>query len=218
MNHRWIWAAAVVLILGIGASLTMIYTTMFHSESLETLDVSGLTRIGRGDAPNEIVIISDYACPACRKMHSEVMPGLLREYVDSGRARLSLVVFPVKQGSTELARIVHCVGTDLGRDWRGLIDRAYSPALHGLDERRIAATLLDLPADDAQVDRTLACAKRQDVIERIERARYEVLARGINSVPQLLVNRTRVNDPWNAAEVASAFSTSTAMPVPQTAR
>lgn len=206
MTHRWIWVAALALVMGLLVSGTLFYMTLNGSKPLETLDVSGLPRLGAEDAPREIVLVSDYACPACRKLHREVMPGLLRDYVDSGRARLSIVVFPVKPGSKELAAQVHCAGTDLRRDWHALFDKAYESDFQGLDQRRIASILLDAPAEHPDVDRVLACATRKDVLQRLERGRYDLLERGVRSVPKLIVDRRMLEDPWSATELASAFS------------
>ena len=221
MTHRWIWVATLVLAVGLLVSGTLLYMTFTGSEPLETLDVSGLPRLGAEDAPREIVLASDYACPACRKLHREVMPGLLRDYVDSGRARLSIVVFPIKPGSKELAAQVQCAGTDLRRDWRGLLDRAYEGDFEGLDQRRIASILLDLPAEHADVDRLLACSTRKDVLQRLERSRYELLERGVRSVPRLMVDRRMLEDPWSATELSAAFATApraTTAPAKEAAR
>jgi len=206
MTHRWIWVAAFALVVGLLVSGALLYLTFTGSKPLETLDVSGLPQLGEADAPHEIVLVSDYACPACRKLHREAMPDLLRDYVESGRARLSVVVFPVKPGSKELAAQVHCAGTELRRDWHGLFEKAYGGDFEGLDQRRIAALLLDAPADHPDVERLMACATRKEVLQRLERARYELLERGVRSVPRLIVDRRMLQDPWSRTELAAAFS------------
>lgn len=206
MTHRWIWVAALALLVGLLVSGTLLYLTMSGSKPLETLDVSGLPRLGSPSAPREIVLASDYACPACRKLHRELMPTLLREYVDSGRARLTIIVFPIKPGSKELAAQVQCAGMELQRDWRTLLDKAYEGDFEGLDQRRIASILLDTSASDPDVDKLMTCATRKDVLQRIERARYELLERGVRSVPKLIVDRRMLQDPWNATELSNAFA------------
>lgn len=214
MGNRWIWIAAGVLLLGVAASAVLLQQTVLGSKPIATLDVSGLPSLGDADAPGEIVLVSDYACPACRKLHREVMPELLREQVDGGRARVRVAIFPVKPGSKELAAQVHCAGDELGRDWRELFDRAYEGAFEGVGQRRIASVLLAVPPDHPDVDALLSCAGRADVLQRLERTRYDLIERGVRSVPKLIINRRMLENPWDAAERAAALSAQPAAGIP----
>ena len=60
------------------------------------LAIADTARIrGRADAPVWIVEVSDFQCPYCRIWHEETYPVVVREYVETGRARLAFLNLPL---------------------------------------------------------------------------------------------------------------------------
>lgn len=60
------------------------------------LAIADTARIrGRADAPVWIVEVSDFQCPYCRIWHAETYPVVVREYVETGRARLAFLNLPL---------------------------------------------------------------------------------------------------------------------------
>jgi protein-disulfide isomerase len=197
MKNLWIWLGSAALLCGVIASISLLYVAMYKSEPLANMDTSSLPSIGSENAPHEILIITDYACPSCRRFHNEVMPSLLRSYVESGRARIRIAVFPVITGSTDLAREVHCAGDAYAGDLRGLLEIAYGSDYSKLTPRARAERLLSAAPGERDAAKLIECARRDDVIKEIERQRYEVMARGINTVPKVIVDRALLEDAWD---------------------
>lgn len=208
MKAVWGWVGASALLLGLVSSLVFVFLSVGRAEPLETLPVRDLPLLGRTHAPHEIVLVSDYQCPACRRFHAEVLPELMRRYVDSGQAHLRVAVFPVKPGSTELARAVHCLAQAPGQDWSALYDRVYREDFHGLEPAAVAARLTRQPVDAPATQSLIRCAQREDTINAIEQQRYRVLERGIDTVPSVVIDRTRLDDPWALEQYARLLSTS----------
>jgi protein-disulfide isomerase len=51
--------------------------------------------MGDADAPVVITEFSDYQCPACASVEEQVIPGLIEQYVDTGKVRLVYREFPL---------------------------------------------------------------------------------------------------------------------------
>lgn len=52
---------------------------------------------GASQAPIVIYEVSDFQCPYCRQFWAETLPALEREYVQTGKARLTFINFPIAQ-------------------------------------------------------------------------------------------------------------------------
>jgi protein-disulfide isomerase len=62
-----------------------------------TLEVSAdsYRSMGQADAPVVITMFSDYLCPACTAVETQVMPEIIERYVETGQARLVFREFPI---------------------------------------------------------------------------------------------------------------------------
>jgi len=52
---------------------------------------------GSSQAPIVIYEVSDFQCPFCRQFWEETLPALEREYINTGKARLTFLNFPIPQ-------------------------------------------------------------------------------------------------------------------------
>src|SRR5688572_16632092 len=50
---------------------------------------------GSASAPIRIEIFSDYQCPACKSLHDEILPVLMKEYVIPGKVHVVNREFPL---------------------------------------------------------------------------------------------------------------------------
>lgn len=51
--------------------------------------------LGDPDAPNTLKLFSDYRCPHCRVFHTDIEPGLIEDFVSTGRMNIELFDFTV---------------------------------------------------------------------------------------------------------------------------
>ncbi len=75
------------------------------AEAKDTLlhDQSG----GRANAPVTIVEYSSYTCPHCATFHQETRPWLIETFVDSGRARMVFLDYPLDGLAMAASLLVH---------------------------------------------------------------------------------------------------------------
>ena len=92
-------------------------TTMSPQDSL--LARADAARIkGAASAPVWIVEVSDFQCPYCRIWHEETYATVVREYVETGRARLAFLNLPLPshRHAWPAAEAAMCAGLQ-GRFW-----------------------------------------------------------------------------------------------------
>ncbi|MFZ2207747.1 MAG: thioredoxin domain-containing protein [Porticoccaceae bacterium] len=75
----------------------------------------------RGDAKATLVLLefSDYQCPFCRRHAVQVLPELLKNYVDTGKVKFVMKEFPIASLHPESARASHAAlcAQDQGKYW-----------------------------------------------------------------------------------------------------
>lgn len=123
------WILGVVAVLGVGAIAlaTMRGNSQMVTEPLEITDVPDaatlLARaqgivVGPDDAPVDILVFSDFQCPACKHWALNVEQPLKAELVERGVARLTYYDYPLPghPHSFVVSRAARCAG-DQDRFW-----------------------------------------------------------------------------------------------------
>ncbi|MDZ7630920.1 MAG: thioredoxin domain-containing protein [Gemmatimonadaceae bacterium] len=74
--------------------------------------------LGSDSAAVRMLIVSDYQCAECRTLFDSVLPALRTGYVDTGRARITWVHYPLKRhpGAVRAASAALCASAQ-GRFW-----------------------------------------------------------------------------------------------------
>ena len=65
--------------------------------------------IGSNDAIVKIKIFSSLTCPHCANFHMKVVPEIKKEYVESGKAQLIFIDFPLDQAAFNASKLLHCL-------------------------------------------------------------------------------------------------------------
>ena len=65
--------------------------------------------LGKADAPVTIYVFTSLACPHCADYHARILPQVIKKYVDTNRARLIYVDFPLDSDSMSGAMLAHCL-------------------------------------------------------------------------------------------------------------
>lgn len=68
--------------------------------------------LGDRDAPVTMIEYSSLTCPHCAHFHTDVLPRIKKEYIDTGKVKLVLRDFPLNQPALIAAQIAHCVPED----------------------------------------------------------------------------------------------------------
>lgn len=204
MKGPWVWIGASALVAVLAVSLGFVLMAAGRSEPLQGMQVDDLPMLGRGDAPHEIVLVTDYSCPACKRFHAEMLPRLMARFVDNGGAKIRVLAFPIREGSTELAHAVTCLQQRPGSDTRALYDRVYGQDLTGIAGMELAQRLA--PAAGLDAAELNACMQRPDIARRVEQQRYRAIVHGISSVPTVVIDRVALSEPWTFAHYEAAMN------------
>ena len=97
-------------------------------EKLEAaVAVGSIVVRGRNDAPVTMIEFSDYQCPFCKRHVDQTVPGLVKDYVDTGQVRYALRDFPlagIHPLAAKAAEAARCAG-EQGKYWE-MHDRLFA--------------------------------------------------------------------------------------------
>lgn len=72
-------------------SLALICLFFFFAQDKIEIDTAGCQTFGDEGAKNHIVVLEEFTCKACQRFHLYDLPILLSKYVDTGRAKITLI-------------------------------------------------------------------------------------------------------------------------------
>jgi protein-disulfide isomerase len=152
------------------------------------VSLDGAAVKGDPDAPVALVLFTDYQCPYCRRLEQETLPGLIRDYVEPGKARLTVrhlpltAIHPVAFGAAAAAV---CGGAE-GKFWE-LHDRFFEQ--QDLTDAKVADLVrsVGLDPDEAEFKACVEGAGGTQVNQDRETAR----ALGLSGTPAVAVGRVR---------------------------
>jgi len=87
-------------------------TSSKQPEAVAGIDYSAQPGLGDPDAPVKIVVFLDFLCPHCASFSENEAPAIVREFVDTGKASLYYLNFPVIDPAVRsryLAELGECV-------------------------------------------------------------------------------------------------------------
>lgn len=67
---------------------------------------------GKDSAKVTLYEYSSFGCTHCADFHLEVLPEIIKEYVDTGLIKISFVPFPLEKNSMDAALLAECVDKD----------------------------------------------------------------------------------------------------------
>jgi protein-disulfide isomerase len=144
-------------------------------------------REGRADAPVHVVYFDDYVCDDCAKFSRAAIEPLRREWIERGRARLTVVDLAWHRGSVAGSAAATCAA-EQGKYW---------PMHDALYERQeVWKRAVDIPAQLAEyaagmgldTARFARCAAEDRHDERLEAAEEATRRHAVRGTPAFVVN------------------------------
>jgi protein-disulfide isomerase len=163
-------------------------------------DASLAPRRENGDmvmgAPNAPVTIIEYAsltCPHCARFHSETLPKLKSEYIDTGRVKYVFRDYPLDRLALSAAMLAHCAGPERYFTFLDVFFQQQPNWTRGNDPEAMLASLKRLARlggmSDTQIDVCLANKQIQDAILATSVAGQNQFQ--VRSTPTLIINGER---------------------------
>lgn len=196
-------AAVVLLVVVLLALNSRQSVTAIEAPDVPAEWVNG-TVMGNPDAPVTIQAWEDFLCPACRQWTSEVEPQLIEDYIKTGDVKLEFHQFPLSghaPGSNMAAEASLCA-SDQGAFWT-----YHSRLFMAQDQGQSGYTIdaLTRYADELGLDSRalLQCMSSQQYRDQVAASANEAIAIGLNATPSILVNDTRMANPFDYNELTA---------------
>ena len=157
--------------------------------------------LGKADAPVTIVEYASLSCPHCAHFEKEVLPGIEKNWIEPGKAKLILRDFPLDERAMKAEMLARCVPPE---KYYPLVKTLFATqeewvlAKDGKAALERTAKLAGIPQKD--VDACLANKKLEDEVAGSRLVANQQL--GVQSTPTFFINGRK----FEGAPTAEAFN------------
>ena len=146
--------------------------------------------LGPADAKIVIVEYASLTCPHCAQFHTQVLPGLKKEFVETGKVRYVYRDFPLDRLALGAAMIARCAGRE---NFFGFIDTFYAAQGQWTGASNPLSALGNLARLGGMSQKKFdACLKNVEVQNEILRQRLEAVNEfKVQSTPTVFVDGER---------------------------
>ncbi len=161
--------------------------------------------LGEADAPVTIVEYASWTCPACLQFHTDVIPMLKSEYIETGKVKLVFREFPTPPANISVAgfALARCAGED---NYYAAIDDLFAAQNNVLNLARsggdIEGALRSLASSyGIEGEGFNDCLANTDVTYAIGESVMKGDSQGVNSTPTVFVNGQKLQGyDWRNAD------------------
>jgi protein-disulfide isomerase len=148
--------------------------------------------MGAANAPVTLIEYASLTCPHCARFHTETLPKLKSDYVDTGKVKFVFRDYPLDRVALAGAMIAQCAGPERYFTFLDVLFRQQASWTKG-NEQDAMASLRRLARlggmSDAQIDECLKDKKIQDAILATSVAGQQQFQ--VRSTPTLIINGER---------------------------
>ena len=153
-----------------------------------------IVAIGSYEAIVKIKIFSSLTCPHCANFHTEVVPKIIKEYVESGKVQLIFIDFPLDLAAFNASKLLHCVDQKKQISFLDIVYDTQSNWTNGSNIEDINNNLKkiakNLGISSEQFDK---CLIDEDISDNILNNRIEANQKySINSTPTIVINEKKL--------------------------
>ena len=153
-----------------------------------------IVAIGSYDAIVKIKIFSSLTCPHCANFHIKVVPKIIKEYVESGKAQLIFIDFPLDLAAFNASKLLHCIDQKKQISFLDIVYDTQSNWTNGSNIEDINNNLKkiakNLGISSEQFDK---CLIDEDISDKILNNRIEANQKySINSTPTIVINEKKL--------------------------
>jgi protein-disulfide isomerase len=152
-------------------------------------DLSGVSMLGKKDAPITIVEYTDYQCPYCQRFHVTSFPEIKRNYIDTGKVRFFSKDLPLDfhPNAMRAAQAARCAA-EQNKFWELRDVMGQNP--DKLDMEHIAGFADALKMDSKALR---ACVDSGKYKDQVQSDVLEGMKVGANGTPTFVVGKTQGN-------------------------
>jgi protein-disulfide isomerase len=153
-----------------------------NNVSVPTFAIDGRT-IGNADAPVEVIVWSDFQCPFCSQFATDIMPSLEKDYVSTGKVKISYKYFLGHTDSKRAAMAAECAN-EQGKFWE-YHDLVYKNS--DISEKALKSYAISLSLNSSQFN---DCYGSEKYGRAIEKEFMEGINIGVKGTPSVFINGT----------------------------
>lgn len=204
---------AAFLLIGTGVVAALIVLALFAGRDSNaaapaemtqaSFDLSNKPTVGDADAPVQLTIVEDFKCPACKNFDEQVYPQIKNEYIDTGKAKASFVIYPFLSEIAQLpeddskyaAQAAECVykndGSEAFAQYKSILFRAQgSESTVWATKERLKELAQNVPSIDQASFAT--CLDSDETAKLVDDNEKEVIENNVTGTPTVFVNGEKV--------------------------
>ena len=150
--------------------------------------------LGDKNAPITIIEFSDYECPFCKRHFTDTYPKLIKEYIDSGKAKLVFRDFPLSfhdPMATKEAVAANCAKEQGGDkkyfEFHGEIFKRTTSNGNGLDDAKIKTIASDLGLN---ISSFTTCLSNKAMEDEVKKDIADGSSAGASGTPTFLIGKS----------------------------
>jgi protein-disulfide isomerase len=180
-----------------GGSTAAAPPTPAPAADIAKVNLEGEPFIGDPKAPVVMAYWFDYQCPYCRREEEDVLPQLIKDYVDTGKVRIVYKDFAILGADSQTAaiagRAVWEVAPAKFREWhKAMFDAQGAENSGWAAEDKIVALTKTIPGVDAAKVDALAASRAADYNNAINADGSEGNAQGVGGTPSFLIGKQMI--------------------------
>jgi protein-disulfide isomerase len=143
--------------------------------------------MGEDEAPVTLIEYASFTCGHCARFHTETLPELKEEYIDTGAARLVFRDFPLDGLALRASMLAHCAAPE---QYYTLVDVLFATQQQWVSSPNPMQALANIgrQAGIGEADFE-ACMENEQLADRIlRRAREAEEQYGVESTPSFVIN------------------------------
>ena len=150
--------------------------------------------IGSHDAIIKIKVFSSLTCPHCADFHIKVIPEIKKEYIESGKAQIIFIDFPLDLAAFNASKLLHCLDQKKQIGFLDIIYETQNKWTSGSNindiNKNLKKIVKNFGINSEQFDK---CLIDEVISDRILNGRIEANHKYvINSTPTIVINEKKL--------------------------
>ncbi len=154
--------------------------------------------LGRPNAPVVLEVYSDFECPACKMFHEQMLPRLIKDYVETGRLAVISHEFPLNIAAHKYSREAAGYATAAARleIYQPVADVLFRNQANWEATGRVWETVATVLSPEQQ-KKIQALMKDPSIAQEVQHDIDQGARERVNSTPSLFITRPqRMPLPW----------------------
>ena len=157
-----------------------------HAQATKPLEVV----MGAEDAPVTVIEYMSLTCPHCANFHTDVLPDIMKTYVDTGKVRIIFRDYPLDGVALQAAVVTHCMAEAGPKRYYGFVQMLFQQQGRWARDADPIAQVGKLARLGGMNQESFeSCLAQEDIITSVLRSRQQGETEfDIQSTPSFVIN------------------------------